>query len=817
MDLIVYPTPQLVMQHKIKKLGSNIGHIGSVPITFDVFVENIIKNKILHFSLIGDFRKDLLIYYITEKLKSKKKLTFFKKIKKGYVVRIGELIGELKRQDISFKDLTMLLPDTPKNRDIILIYRYYQKLLKENNLYDKEDRYLFLRNYILKNEYISNYNKIIFSNFYGFTPIQQKIIDALGDRASVIDDSLNVRVQNIEVAKARDRRTEVWNLFCKIEKDLASGIEPSRMCVVLREKDFYAKNLFKVTKTTQIPVNINAQAKLIENPFIKAFIENDTVVYFDNIIQNQSKLKSVSSWAKELKTFLSDEGFPEKFCNIHSDDLTHIKRDVEAYNIFIDLLNEIEKTDTIFSDYKIPYNQFKKTIQYFIKFCKYNPYPTTKGIWVLSPTMLRGLSFDKIYVLGMIDGEFPRAFKPDWVLKDEIRSSINQKGYSLDTLDILLKRERKSFDFTVASSENAYFSYPVIVEGGKPTLISTYLEDLVESKDNLTKKTETVDFSSVFYLYKNKSKEDILDTGNERYLKQKIIEALKVKPLSVTALNTYGECPYKFFLSKIANLSKTEEERYTALERGVVCHKVLELFFKKHKGNFLQENIDLYRVEIELLTSKVMTEKSFDKLFPHPRLYKLELKDISLKIAKYIDYHIKNCRDLKPLVLEFGFGYSENFSFDFLPDVKFCGKIDRIDINPEGKIIIYDYKSNSTPDIHDFNIGTNIQMPFYILAGEKLFNREVLGGAFISIKKGKIDNVFVKSSNLPFISKNRRKGIFEGNNWDKLIESTKETILTYVERIKNAYFPVEPKKCPKLQKYGAFCDFINICPLEGKM
>lgn len=810
MDLIIYPTPQLVVQHNVEKLGKNIGHIGRVPITFDVFVENTIRHEVLHLSQIGDFKKNLLIYYIAEMLKSKKKLSFFNQIREGYVSSISELIGEFKRQDILFTDLLEILPDTPKNRDVSLIYKNYQRLLKENNLYDREDRYLFLKNHISKNKYISNYNNIVFRNFYGFTTVQQKIINALGNRAKVIDDPLNIKLQDIEIVKAQDRKTEVWNLAHKINEDLSNGFKADKICIVLRERDLYANDIFEIFEKIHIPVSMSGQALLLENSFIKAFINEDITVYFNETLKERDKVQSIGSWAKKVRCFLSDQGYPEKICDIHNGNLEYIKRDAEAYSIFNDILEALEFIT--FPDIK--FFKFKETLYHLLQRYIYNPLPQSKGIFITSPTMLRGLYFDKIYVLGMIDGEFPRAFKPDWLLKDEIRCTINQNGYNIDTLDILLKRERQSFDFILSCSENGYFSYPEIIEDFKQTLISSYLEDLINLDDNKVCK-KTVDFSSVFCCESKETNKSSLAAKNKEHLKQKVVEKLQAKPLSITALNTYGQCPYKFFLSNIMNLRKEEDEDYTALERGIICHKVLELFFKNHKGDLDQNKLEFYSKEVEFLTKQVMIEKGFNRFFPHPGLCDIERQDISSKINQYVDYHIKNRGNFRPYLFEFGFGYNKDFCLDFLPGIKFCGKIDRVDINPEGKVIIYDYKNNWTPDINALHDGVDLQMPFYILAAEKLFNREVLGGAFISIKDGKIGNVFVKDVDLPFISKNRRKGIFDESGWEEFLSTTKEITSKYVQNIMNAYFPMEPKKCPKIEQFGSFCDFTNICPMEG--
>ena len=126
--------------------------------------------------------------------------------------------------------------------------------------------------------------------------------------------------------------------------------------------------------------------------------------------------------------------------------------------------------------------------------------------------------------------------------------------------------------------------------------------------------------------------------------------------------------------------------------------------------------------------------------------------------------------DFKPIRYETEFGYGENFYLDFAPDIRLSGKIDRIDQDSSGRLIIFDYKSSWTPDIKQVKEGTNLQMPLYIMASEKILKKPTVGGAFISIKKGSADNILTKS--LPFVSK-RRRGILSQKEWNDLMETVK--------------------------------------------
>jgi len=67
---------------------------------------------------------------------------------------------------------------------------------------------------------------------------------------------------------------------------------------------------------------------------------------------------------------------------------------------------------------------------------------------------------------------------------------------------------------------------------------------------------------------------------------------------------------------------------------------------------------------------------------------------------------------------------------------------------------------------------------------------------------------------LPFISKKRKKGILNQEEWDKLMTAVRCFMKQYADNILAGHFPLEPKKCPKDDQFSSFCNFISICPWE---
>ena len=351
-----------------------------------------------------------------------------------------------------------------------------------------------------------------------------------------------------------------------------------------------------------------------------------------------------------------------------------------------------------------------------------------------------------------------------------------------------------------------------MAEDNTAVLMSSYLENVISSYETTV---ENISLESIYPLEDTdySAPEPGVVSDNT---KEKLKEHFKSRPFSTTAFNMYGECPYKFFLARVLNLSPPDEEgEYTAISKGTVLHRVLEIFFKNHRGGLKGEKIDEYTEEIQSLIDENMESMNLKENFSHPLLFEIEKKELAESVIKYITSYIKQAGNFKPVYFEMGFGFNKDFSFEFAPDILFSGKIDRIDEDSKGRLVVFDYKSGSTPDIKQIEEGTNLQMPLYIMACEELLKKPVVGGAFISLKKGDVDNILVRDRDLPFVSKRRKKGILSQTEWDELMATVKSTIRQYADSIRDAEFPLEPKKCPKTERFGSFCDFTAICPWEG--
>ena len=136
--------------------------------------------------------------------------------------------------------------------------------------------------------------------------------------------------------------------------------------------------------------------------------------------------------------------------------------------------------------------------------------------------------------------------------------------------------------------------------------------------------------------------------------------------------------------------------------------------------------------------------------------------------------------DPEPLEIDLGDGRS----------LRVSGRIDRIDRRLEGGLVLRDYKTGRAPkdDGGVFRGGRQLQIPFYVLAAEKLFPGEVVVDAFLDYVDGGRQVAF-------------RPEHVTGPAFRALLRDLTDLVARGV-------FVQEPSACD-------FCDFTVVCGPKG--
>lgn len=368
------------------------------------------------------------------------------------------------------------------------------------------------------------------------------------------------------------------------------------------------------------------------------------------------------------------------------------------------------------------------------------------GVTVVDAINARGLSFKAVFILGLNEKYFPQVIKEDPILKDYYRRTlrdglgfwINQKLERFDEEKLLF------FNAVAAAKERLFVSYQRMNEEGKPAVVSSYLAELARAAQlDLQRDTRRVSARILERIsglepgqLNQKEVSFLLAQGSraeEKYkeaglLTEDIRRALKAgqKLSSYGALNEFdgmiksggdvftrsnrsgfspstlqdaAHCPMKYFFSKGLGL-KEQEDAFSRFElapnlRGEAYHAVLMDFYKSLYQSGLTADLFGSALEERLQQSvdKRYSKESYRQFGIYPVVWEIILEDIKAKLSAFVKEDAARLDGLIPSIFE------ELFDGIYQPSaeikLKVKGYIDRIDIDPEKKILrVVDYKSS---------------------------------------------------------------------------------------------------------------------------
>ena len=235
------------------------------------------------------------------------------------------------------------------------------------------------------------------------------------------------------------------------------------------------------------------------------------------------------------------------------------------------------------------------------------------------------------------------------------------------------------------------------------------------------------------------------------------------KPFSPSRLETYASCGFKFYMNSVLNVEADEDItiEVNALDGGNYVHDVLETFYREWIASGHRSVTDALLPEAQSVLYEVAVER-LDELNANSTVFHgtwIESLFDGLDVTRnshgdpdgpaglfrrFLDAEVKlSATRAKPTYFEAHVGIEPDDTESSvistaaiqLPgrSVSLRGKIDRIDVTPEGGLVAYDYKTGSTPGTSDSLDGNAFQLPAYLLMAEQALNREAVGAAYYQV------------------------------------------------------------------------------------
>jgi ATP-dependent helicase/DNAse subunit B len=372
-----------------------------------------------------------------------------------------------------------------------------------------------------------------------------------------------------------------------------------------------------------------------------------------------------------------------------------------------------------------------------------------------------------VFVCGLVEGMFPKFHRPDVFFPDGARARLNQVGIRVRTAAEMEREERALFDSALTRATMlATLSYPESDARGERNLRSAYLEGWpVEEQESRSGRPRDA-----------RAPEGLPPQGIRA---PRLLDMLREKTgkMSPTALETYMQCPFQYFGSRLLRLRTAPprpEERFDFLTQGNIVHEVLARWFAEPR--------DIAALFEEIFAG-TLAEKRIPAGYHTERLRNAMLDDL-----------VAFTRGERFPAGEFQPRMEEKFEFALDDSLRISGKIDRLDVAADGTAFVVDYKYSNAQNTKGRRDNPRLlQAPLYLLAVEKFFALKAAGMYYIGLKGG-VETAGWSAAELPA-------------GW---LDQAREETLRIVGEIRSGCIDVRPYDRDKCR----FCDCADVCRIE---
>lgn len=589
---------------------------------------------------------------------------------------------------------------------------------------------------------------------------------------------------------------EEINYVCySISKLLEQGVDINniKLCNINDEYTLYLKRIFK---NYNIPLNLKEKISLYSLPLSLEFL---------SLLKENSKENTISLLKEK-----------------HSDYLDYI-------NMYINLLNKYSYLDNI--DLDLLKYELKNT---YIKNKK-----KSNSIEVIDINEI-GNSNCHIFIISCNYNYFPKILKDEDYLLDFEKDILNistSKDKNKNNIELILTLIHSSEHLYLSYKDVSYFNEYHKVDFLSNIKETTFNKNILESfsinEDRilLAKFLDNNLFNNDTLILNNNYDINYLEYDYSfKGIDLELINNLYTsKPLSISysSLNTYYECPFKYYLSNILKLDKYQDTMYIVI--GKIMHSVIENCFNSN-FNF-EKDFEYY--------------KNFhigNIIFKDSELFFINnIKSRTLDVVNYLKTH-EEYTLLTKHHYEKEVKYNCNINGH---NIIIRGYIDKIiyqEINNVLYAAIIDLKTGSDYiDPSRFEFGLGLQLPFYtyLLKHDNNFNKSKILGLYIHNILNKInDNDTLKYNGytlndsflLPILDKTYEKSLLIKNlkvnkdgsfsthsklinqeDLDNLPPLVEFKIKEMVNNIYQGKFEIKPKFIDKDDVSCSYCKFFAIC------
>jgi DNA helicase-2/ATP-dependent DNA helicase PcrA len=269
----------------------------------------------------------------------------------------------------------------------------------------------------------------------------------------------------------------------------------------------------------------------------------------------------------------------------------------------------------------------------------------------------KGQEFDYVFVTGLVDGKWGNRRAMDPIKLPKAVGLLSQK--TTDVLEEVKNEEERNLLYVALTRPRCHvvLSYARRASDGRERLPSQFLQEM--SPEYLVQEQvvlgdeDTQSMTQALFARSVPCEPTIAD-------RKFLGELFSMRGLSVTALNNYLECPWRYFYT---NLIRIPEAHNKYLMYGNAVHETLQVFFDRwNTGEHLGSDVLIRQFERELIRQP-LSERDFQETL---------MKGKAALLGYYHEYHTTWKRQLMNELKIDG--------IELAPGVLINGKIDKVEL-----------------------------------------------------------------------------------------------------------------------------------------
>jgi ATP-dependent helicase/DNAse subunit B len=450
---------------------------------------------------------------------------------------------------------------------------------------------------------------------------------------------------------------------------------------------------------------------------------------------------------------------------------------------------------------------------------------------VMDPLSLRARRVRMAFACGLQEGVFPAQAKPRPLLAEEDRRGLAQaSGLVLHGEPDVLAAERYLLYALVSRPEERLtLSWHTADEDGAALAPSLFIEDVCDLfSDTLRERTVRRFAGAAAWPGPGRpagrmAVRDAAFAGAERATRSRSIGPLHDRRVlgelrerahwSASSLENWTGCPVKWFVERLLRAGEIDP-RPEPIARGGLAHAALKDTLERLRERTGSARLTpasvgfakrlLSEVLIELQSQYPLSAAS--ERLPGAR------RRLRADLERYLECAAEQDNPLEPAHLELEFGFEQDGlpAFDLGEGVLLRGRIDRVDVGPEGEAVVYDYKGRSAPASARWEGDGAFQVALYMRAVERLLGYTVVGGFYQPLAgrdlraRGVLDGD--SDVELDCVRTDRR----ERGELDELLQQCVSAALRAAEEAKSGALEPRPDTCA----YNGGCSYPTICRCE---